>query len=379
MTPHTSVQLRLSAIDHPELILLARLIRANVTITEDLVERHANCTVNGQTCSPLAAALAMARSCNPSVLDVSVIQWIEFAYHVVAPALRTSPDPLGVALGPINASLEGRSFLQRLGATEPSPADWLLWAMLGTRIAALTPTLARERYWRVVRWGEYLRVLAGEAGASVKAFDFTQLSTVLGEVDGAKKNVKEASEQQVADQKQTDPAARVDIRVGCIKSLIKHPNADRLYIETVDLGDPEGRLRTVVSGLVEHFPAGELEGRLCVFLCNLKPAAICKTTSEAMILVGKSKDSAGVETVRLLKPPQGSKAGDRVWMEGIVCHPDKQLRPKDGIWTAFLERVQVVNGRVVYRTDSLESSPSSPSLITNAGPVSVDLDSGIIS
>ena len=43
--------------------------------------------------------------------------------------------------------------------------------------------------------------------------------------------------------------SRLEIRAGEILSLEKHPEADTLYVEKVDCGDPEGP-RTIVSG--EH-------------------------------------------------------------------------------------------------------------------------------
>ena len=63
----------------------------------------------------------------------------------------------------------------------------------------------------------------------------------------------------------------------------QHPEADRLYVETVDLGEAAGP-RTVVSGLVGLVPLEELKGRLALFLCNLKPANMKGVRSEAMLL-----------------------------------------------------------------------------------------------
>ncbi|CAL1284262.1 unnamed protein product, partial [Larinioides sclopetarius] len=68
-----------------------------------------------------------------------------------------------------------------------------------------------------------------------------------------------------------------------IFSLIQHPDADSLYVSKVDLGDPSGP-RTVVSGLAKIIPMEELENRLVVALCNLKPAKMRGVESQAMIL-----------------------------------------------------------------------------------------------
>jgi tRNA-binding EMAP/Myf-like protein len=46
--------------------------------------------------------------------------------------------------------------------------------------------------------------------------------------------------------------SRLDMRVGLIKEAKKHPDADGLYVEDVDLG--EGKTRTIVSGLVKFVP-----------------------------------------------------------------------------------------------------------------------------
>ena len=46
--------------------------------------------------------------------------------------------------------------------------------------------------------------------------------------------------------------SRLDFRIGKIVAVEKHPDADTLYVETVDLG--EEKPRTIVSGLVNHIP-----------------------------------------------------------------------------------------------------------------------------
>ena len=62
----------------------------------------------------------------------------------------------------------------------------------------------------------------------------------------------------------------------------QHAEADSLYVETVDLGEAEPR--TVVSGLAGLVPMEKLEGRLGVFLCNLKPVKMRGVESRAMLM-----------------------------------------------------------------------------------------------
>lgn len=50
--------------------------------------------------------------------------------------------------------------------------------------------------------------------------------------------------------------SRLDMRVGEIVDVKKHPDADTLYVEQVDVG--EEKPRTIVSGLVKHVPIEEV-------------------------------------------------------------------------------------------------------------------------
>ena len=52
--------------------------------------------------------------------------------------------------------------------------------------------------------------------------------------------------------------SRLDFRIGKIVAVEKHPDADTLYVETVDLG--EEKPRTIVSGLVNHVPIEQVNG-----------------------------------------------------------------------------------------------------------------------
>lgn len=53
------------------------------------------------------------------------------------------------------------------------------------------------------------------------------------------------------------PITKLDIRVGLIKKVQKHPDADSLYVEEIDVG--EESTRTVVSGLVKYIPLEEMQ------------------------------------------------------------------------------------------------------------------------
>ena len=79
--------------------------------------------------------------------------------------------------------------------------------------------------------------------------------------------------------------SRLDLRIGCIITARKHPDADSLYVE-VDVG--ETAPRTVVSGLVNHVPLEQMQNQMVVLLCNLKPAKMRGVVSQAMVMFASS-------------------------------------------------------------------------------------------
>ncbi|KAL4517959.1 hypothetical protein Ndes2526A_g02325 [Nannochloris sp. 'desiccata'] len=127
--------------------------------------------------------------------------------------------------------------------------------------------------------------------------------------------------------------SRIDLRVGHIRKAWRHPDAESLYVEEVDVGEAEGP-RTVVSGLVKYIPEAEMQDRKVVLVCNLKPANMRGIKSQAMVLAATSTDG---ETVELVEPPLGAVVGERVFVEGFNNsgnEPDEVLNPKKKVWEA---------------------------------------------
>lgn len=80
---------------------------------------------------------------------------------------------------------------------------------------------------------------------------------------------------------------QVDLRVGVIEKCIDHPNADRLFVLTVDLGEDEPRI--ICAGLRPYYKAPELEGLRCVFVVNFAPRNLRGVESNGMILAADGK------------------------------------------------------------------------------------------
>ncbi|XP_051519984.1 tyrosine--tRNA ligase, cytoplasmic-like [Myxocyprinus asiaticus] len=145
---------------------------------------------------------------------------------------------------------------------------------------------------------------------------------------GAKGNPK-----QTAEEEEVIPS-RLDIRVGKIISVEKHPDADSLYLEKIDVGEEQPR--TVVSGLVAYISQEQLQDRFVVLLCNLKPQKMRGIESQAMLLCASIEGKP--RKVEPLDPPEGSSPGDRVYVEGYESgKPDDELKPKKKVF----EKLQV--------------------------------------
>jgi len=127
---------------------------------------------------------------------------------------------------------------------------------------------------------------------------------------------------------------RLDMRVGHIRKASKHPDADSLYVEEIDVG--EEKPRTVISGLVKFIPENEMQDRMAIILCNLKPSKMRGIMSEAMVMCASTP-----EKVEIMAPPPGSKPGDFVQVEGYNRNPDAQLNPKKKIFEACAPDLKV--------------------------------------
>jgi len=122
--------------------------------------------------------------------------------------------------------------------------------------------------------------------------------------------------------------ARLDMRVGKIVEVSRHPDAEKLYVEKIDLG--EAVTRTIVSGLVDFVPQEEMEGRMVVVLANLKPAKMRGVESCGMVLCSSREEPKEVEPLGV---PEGAVVGDRVTVEGHDSgEPDEVLNPKKKVW-----------------------------------------------
>jgi methionyl-tRNA synthetase len=98
---------------------------------------------------------------------------------------------------------------------------------------------------------------------------------------------------------------KVEMKTGKVIAIEDHPNADKLYVVTIEDG-PEST-RTVCAGLKGIYDKEQLLGKQVVFVANLKPRKLRGIMSEGMILA--ADDGEGRVSVLTLdnEMPNGSQ------------------------------------------------------------------------
>ena len=283
-----------------------------------------------------------------------VLQWINYSYESIASAIQLNDSVLiENILNRLNDSLLHSTFL---ACSYFSLADYFAYECLKDFFKGdflRTPEKSIQ-FSNVIRWLLFI----GEM------IDHEKSETVLA----AMKNLaisESVSQQPAAEEKksiQKKPATsktkqapaedlrplfcHLDIRVGHILSVKPHPNAESLYVEEVDFSSSSPK--TILSGLVKHFPADALQDKLAVFVTNLKPASLRGIKSEGMILAATSAEGK----VELVVPPAGSKPGDQIIIDGIeesLFIPDAQLNPNKKIMETVKETLAVNDeGSIVW-------------------------------
>jgi methionyl-tRNA synthetase len=93
---------------------------------------------------------------------------------------------------------------------------------------------------------------------------------------------------------QYDDFAKVELRIGLVRTAEPVPKADKLLRLSVDVGEPEAR--TIVAGIAQAYPdPGQLVGKRIVVVANLAPKPLRGITSHGMLLA--AGEPPGLELV----------------------------------------------------------------------------------
>lgn len=88
-----------------------------------------------------------------------------------------------------------------------------------------------------------------------------------------------------------DDFSKVELKVGTIIECEKHPKANRLLVEKIDMGE---EIRQVVSGIADTYKPEELIGKQVIVVTNLKPVKLRGVDSNGMILCASSEKGLSI-------------------------------------------------------------------------------------
>ncbi len=95
----------------------------------------------------------------------------------------------------------------------------------------------------------------------------------------------EEIQQEAQEPPQTPPVP--DLRAARVLDAWDHPNADRLLVMKIDLGNEE---RQIVGGIVGHYEPQELVGKPIVVVANLAHAKLRGEVSQGMLLASENEE-----------------------------------------------------------------------------------------
>ncbi|KAG0475397.1 hypothetical protein HPP92_015083 [Vanilla planifolia] len=294
-----------------------------------------------------------------------VMKWATFADNF--PVEKTACNAV---LKDLNEDLSKKAVL--LGGLKPSVADAILFSAVHAYMSHLSDKEV-QKYSNVIRWLDYIQNKEDFGGAfdtiTVNKPEFEHFHSVdminadlvnkkatetikavekldgnlstkkgvqeapandkssVGSIKGNKvADVKAATESTKKSTEKKEPSAEMEtldknsecavnilnIQVGLICKAWKHPSADSLLVEEIDVGD--GNQRQVVSGLAKYFSPDKLTNRLVVLVTNVKPGKLRDVMSSGLVLCASNQDHTIVEP---LTPPEGVKIGERISFSGF--------------------------------------------------------------
>jgi methionyl-tRNA synthetase len=180
---------------------------------------------------------------------------------------------------------------------EPPPTEW-------------------ARPWGV-RWGELKggqRI--GQVSGVFPRMDAKQTIQKMQELEAAEKDrqaalmgagsaLAQAPAAPVRDLISIDDFAKVDLRVGEVKSAEAVKGADKLLHLKVDLGEAEPR--SIIAGIALAYRPEQLIGRKVVIVANLEPRKLRGLTSQGMIVAASLQDGSPVLASFLEDVPVGAR------------------------------------------------------------------------
>ncbi len=190
-----------------------------------------------------------------------------------------------------------------------------IWLQLGMEKHPDTVRLA-DLHWGHLAAGQKLRSVGGvfpraDAKASIERMkeleneELARQMALLGKTAPPLAAAPAAKEGAGGAQISIDDFAKVDLRVGIVKSAVAVKGADKLLHLSVDIG--EAQPRSIVAGIAKAYQPERLVGRKVVIVANLQPRKLRGLESQGMIVAASIGDGLPVLASFLEDVPVGAR------------------------------------------------------------------------
>jgi methionyl-tRNA synthetase len=237
-----------------------------------------------------AAPWAAAKAGNQPAIDAALgllLETLKTLSELLWPAMPTKANELRkqLGLGPLSATVGADAWTMHNTRIDPLAGGHAL-----APSGALFPTIDKER----------------EAELLARLMPAPAAPAALAPAAGAVPGHPSAIPDSVAPAISYDDFAKIELKVGVVKSAEKVPKKDKLLKLTVDVGEPEPR--TVIAGLALTFAPDALVGQRVIVVANLAPRDFGKgLVSHGMLLA-----TGPSEKLVLATAPDSAEPGARL-------------------------------------------------------------------
>ena len=133
----------------------------------------------------------------------------------------------------------------------------------------------------------FARLDPKEVSKKVEVIEAKQKASIKAVKEKKEKEAKETKEEITI-----DDFSKIQLKVGKVIKCEKHPNADKLLVSQIDVG--EETPRQIVSGIADVYSPEEFVGKKVIVVTNLKSAKLRGVESQGMVLAGGDKKVLGV-------------------------------------------------------------------------------------
>ncbi|WOK96715.1 hypothetical protein Cni_G05422 [Canna indica] len=313
--------------------------------------------------------LHLSESKIPPSNEDEIRKWINFASN-----FPCEVDACLSALDNLNEELKQKAVLLGNGL-KPSEADIIVFSAVHYCVNHLAD-VAVQKFPNVMRWMDYIQNKEDFGGVFknvvIKKPEFEPLANTKRVPSDNKatepsgnENKKKTSEKETAGKDGECNISILNIQIGIIRKASKHPSADSLLVEEIDLGD--GNLRQVVSGLAKFYSPEDLLNRRVVLITNVKPGKLRDIMSSGLVLCASNEDHTVVEP---LAPPEGALLGEQVSFSGYDGKPEDVLNPKK-------KQLEKITPHLCTNDKGVATFKGIP-FMTSAGPCTSSISNGSV-